>query len=148
MIIKNRFNRFKNDIKLPGMLLINLFQKKQTNTKLRLFLTDNDIKITDKKTIANKFNNYFTNIGQSITQRIKYKGSQKYSYYWNKNVTSTFTFEHIDEKTVRKTINNLPTKYSCGFDGISTNLHKIIEPVILKSLSLNKPSFILWCIPW
>ena len=56
------------------------------------------------------FYNYFTNIGQSITQGIKYKGSEKYSYYLNKNVTSTFTFDHIDEETVRKTINNLPTK--------------------------------------
>ena len=38
------------------------------------------------------------------------KVAKKYSYYLNKNVTSTFTFEHIDEETVWKTINNLPTK--------------------------------------
>ena len=37
---------------------------------------------------------------------------------------------------MRKTINNLPTKNSCGFDGISTKLLKVIEPVILKSLTL------------
>jgi hypothetical protein len=37
---------------------------------------------------------------------------------------------------VRKTINNLPTKNSCGFDGVSTKLLKVIEPVILKSLTL------------
>ena len=36
---------------------------------------------------------------------------------------------------MRKTINNLPTK-NCGFDGISTKLLKVIEPVILKSLTL------------
>ena len=59
---------------------------------------------------------------------IKYKGS-KNSYYINK-ITSAFTFEHINEETVRKTINNLPTKNSCGFDGISTKLLKIIEPII------------------
>ena len=35
-------------------------------------------------------------------------------------------------KKLRKTINNLPTKDSCGFDGISTKLLKVIEPVILK----------------
>ena len=114
---------------------MNLFQKSKKK-KIPLFFTDNDTKITDKKDIANKFNNYFTNIGQSITQGIKYKGSKKYSYCLNKNVTSTFTFEHIDEETVRKTINNLPTKNSCGFDGISTKLLKVIEPVILKSLTL------------
>ena len=39
-------------------------------------------------------------------------------------------------KKLRKTINNLPTKNSCGFDGISKKLLKVIEPVILKSLTL------------
>ena len=126
---------------------MNLFQKSNQIKNYHFFI-DNDTKITDKKDIANKFNNYFTNIGQSITQWIKYKGSKKYSYYLNKNVTSTFTFDHIDEETVRKTINNLPTKNSCGFDGVSTKLFKVIEPVIFKIINtVNKPHFILWCIP-
>ena len=43
--------------------------------------------------------NYFTNIGQSIAQGIKYKGSQKYSYYLN---TLIFTFQNVDDETVRK----------------------------------------------
>ena len=77
---------------------MNLFQKSKQIKKLPFLFIDNDTKITDKKDIANKFNNYFTNIGQSITQGIKYKGSKKYSYYLNKNVTSTFTFDHIDEE--------------------------------------------------
>ena len=47
-----------------------------------------------------------------------------------------FTFDHIDEETVRKTMNNLPTKNSCGYDGISTKLLKVIEPVIFKPLTL------------
>ena len=55
-----------------------------------MIFTGNNTKITDKKDIANKFHNNFTNIGQSITQGIKYKDSKKYSYYLNKNVTSTF----------------------------------------------------------
>ena len=42
---------------------MNLFQKSK-HKKLPLFFID---KITDKKDFANKFNNYFTNIGQSIT---------------------------------------------------------------------------------
>ena len=54
---------------------MNLFQKSK-QIKNYLFFTDNDVKITDKKDIANKCNNYFTNIGQSISQGIKYKGSK------------------------------------------------------------------------
>ena len=55
---------------------IPFISKKQTNKKTTIFFTDNDTKITDKKDIANKFNNYFTNIGQSITQGIQYKCSK------------------------------------------------------------------------
>lgn len=116
---------------------MNFFQKiVQTVDYHYLFLIENGTKITDKEDIANKFNNYFTNIGQTIAQGIKYKGNKNYSYYLNKNVNSVFTFQSVDEETIRKTINNLPTKNSSGFDGISSKLLKIIEPAIIKSLKL------------
>ena len=35
-----------------------------------------------------------------------------------------------------KTIQNLPSKNSCGVDGISSKLIKIIEPAIIKPLTL------------
>ena len=73
---ENRFYRFKNDIKNTWKVINEFISKKQTHKKLPLFFIDNYTKITDKKDIANKFNNYFTNIGQSITQGIKYKGSK------------------------------------------------------------------------
>ena len=34
------------------------------------------------------------------------------------------------------TINNLPTKNSCGYDDISSKLLKVIAPVIIKPLTL------------
>ena len=37
---------------------------------------------------------------------------------------------------VKKTINNLPTKNSCGYDDISSKLLKVIAPVIIKPLTL------------
>ena len=54
---ENRFNRFKNDIKNTWKVINEFISKKQTNKKLPLFFTDNDTEITDKKDIANKFNN-------------------------------------------------------------------------------------------
>ena len=50
--------------------------------------------------------------------------------------TTVFNFENIDEETVRKTIQTLPSKNSCGLDGISSKLIKIIEPAIIKPLTL------------
>ena len=65
-----------------------------------------------------------------------YDGNKNYSYYLNKQINSTFTFKNIDEIIVKKTINNLPTKNSCGYDDISSKLLKVIAPVIIKPLTL------------
>ena len=78
----------------------------------------------------------FTNVGQKIAKDIQYDGNKKYSYYLNKQINSTFTFKNIDEIIVKKTINNLPTKNSCGYDDISSKLLKVIAPVIIKPLTL------------
>ena len=50
--------------------------------------------------------------------------------------SSNPSFENVDEDTVRKTIQTLPSKNSCWLDGISSKLIKIIEPAIIKSLTL------------
>ena len=52
------------------------------------------------------------------------------------NVKSVLKFKNVNEETVRKTINYLPTKISSGFDGISSKLLNIVEPAIIKSLTL------------
>ena len=77
-----------------------------------------------------------TNVGQKIAKDIQYDGDKNYSYYLNKQINSTFTFKNIDEIIVKKTINNLPTKNSCGYDDISSKLLKVIAPVIIKPLTL------------
>lgn len=92
--------------------------------------------MTDKLEIANKFNAFFTNIGNHLANNIKYKGFHDHSYYLNKKVNSVFTFNKIEEYTVKRIINNLPNKNSYGFDGFSTKLLKLIEPAITKSLTL------------
>ena len=79
---------------------------------------------------------FFTNVGQKIAKDIQYDGNKNYSYYLNKHIHSTFTFKNIDEIIVKKTINNLPTKNSCGYDDISSKLLKVIAPVIIKPLTL------------
>ena len=63
---------------------------------------------TDKLNIANKFNQFFTNITQTLARDIKYDGTKKYKYYLNKHINTVFDFQIIDEETVRKKIQKLP----------------------------------------
>ena len=86
---------------------------------------------TDRQHIANKFNQFFTNIAQTLARDIKYNGTKKFNYYVNKHINTVFNSENIDEETVRKTIQTLPSKNSC-----SSKLIKIIEPAIIKPLAL------------
>ena len=87
-----------------------ILTKNQTNHKLPTVFKENGTDITDNINIANKFNTFFTNVGQKIAKDIQYDGNKNYSYYLNKQINSTFTFKNIDEIIVKKTINNLPKK--------------------------------------
>ena len=91
---------------------------------------------TDKQNIANKCKQFFTNIAQTLARDIKYDDTKNVKYYLNKHINTVFNFENIDEETVRKTIQTLPSKNSYGLDGISSKLIKIIEPAIIIPLTL------------
>ena len=67
---------------------------------------------------------------------VKYDGSKNYKYYLNKHINTVFYFLNIDEETVRKTIQILRSKNSCGLYGISSTLINIIEPAIIEPLTL------------
>ena len=94
--------------------------------------------MTGKLELANKFNAFFTNIVNNLANNIKYKGIHEHSYYRNKKLTMCL---HKKEYTIKRIINNLPNKNSCGFDGFSTKLLNMIEPAINKSFNIiNKQS--------
>ena len=130
------FNRFKNDIRNTWKTINDILSKTKLQTKSKTVIVENGVTHKDKEIIANKFNDFFTNIAQTLAREIKYDGNKKYKYYLNKRIDTVFTFQNIDEETVRKTIQNLPSKNSSGLDGISSKLIKIIEPAIIKPLTL------------
>ena len=127
------FHHLRNDIRNTWKTINEILTKNQTKHKLPTVLKENGTDITDNRNIANKCNSFFTNVGQKIAKDIQYDGNKN---YLNKKINSTFTFKNIDEIIVKKTINNLPTKNSCGYDDISSKLLKVIPPVIIKPLTL------------
>ena len=94
-------------------------------------------KITDKKVIAESFNNFFTNIGPNLSKNIPSPPNLSYKKYLNKNVSSVFNFELIESKDVLKVINDLSPKSSCGVDEISSKLLKKLAPVIHPIMTIN-----------
>ena len=136
MYYESRFNRIGNDIRRTWKTINEILTKNQTKNKFQTVVNDNGSMITDKVNIANKFNVFFTNIGEKIAKGINYDGNKNYGNYLNKDIHSSFTFMNIDEDVINKIIYNLPPKSSSGCDGISTKLLKVIAPVIIKPLTL------------
>ena len=83
-----------------------------------------------------EFLNLIVDIGNDLASKIKYQRQNDYSSYLNKSINSVFTFKPVEAELISETIKNLTNTNSCGFDGINTNLLKIIEPAITKYLTI------------
>ena len=99
-----------------------------------------DIMSNDSTLIANEFNNYFANIGQSLSNSIKQPKNRTFEEYLKNPPTSKRTFKNISEGDTLKIINNLNSKKSSGHDGLSLNLLKDIR--ISKTNYINHKSII------
>ncbi len=74
----------------------------------------------DKKTIANKFNIFFANIGLNISAKIIKPINKSFQGYLTDTHTNNFQFKNINEETTLSIIDKLAPKISCGLDGISS----------------------------
>ncbi len=83
--------------------------------------------ISDKCIIANRFNTFFTNAGPTLASKTTTSGGKSYKDYLNNPIFHTFSFNPISMKTTVNIIDRLPSKSSCGKDGISTQLLKLIK---------------------
>ena len=91
-------------------------------------------KVIDPNQIANAFNDYFINIGNSLSQQIQ--PAHNYSDYLRTQINSSFSFTLIEESTVIQIINKLKNKSSYGHDHISNNIIKRAKEVLVKPLTL------------
>ena len=83
--------------------------------------------MTDKTDIANAFNAYFTNTVKTSMTALNTPSNKTFNHYMNDEHTHLFCFETIDDEIISKTIDSIQPKTSCGFDGISSQLLKIIK---------------------
>ena len=91
---------------------------------------------SDQTLIANKFNHFFSNIGSKLTQNLGNGGVENFRYYLSNPRLINFTFELVSEDDIKELVNNLPSKPSCGHDGISNKLLKACKQEICKPLTL------------
>ena len=89
------------------------------------------------KDIANSFNEYFSNIGPSLSEKNDMSGNiMTYSDYLTNPVHSKFSFSPVLGKETLNIINNLKKK-SYGIDGISKCTSEINSKRDFKTISIN-----------
>ena len=96
---------------------INQLLNKQRSTSKSIFLEENGL-ITDPKTVANKFNNYFINVADKLCSKIANKNTKFQDYLRNPNTSKLFLTETTPDEIV-KIINDLDPKKSCDIYDIS-----------------------------
>ena len=130
------FEKYKNDNKKTWNLINNILNKSKGKKSYPKFFKENNQIIIDKSKIANRFNEYFINIGEKLVDDIDENSQKCYKDFLNKYDNLKFDFSTVEEQTIIKVINNLSSKDSYGIDGISTTLLKYMKHILAKPLSI------------
>ena len=87
---------------------------------MKLVLVSIGNKITDSKKIANNFNEFFTNIGTKLANKISSPDSNYVSPIQPKNQQNSIFLNPTNPDEIVKITKNLKTSNSSGIDNIST----------------------------
>ena len=131
------FTKYKNDLKNTWITIKDILNKKSNNKHNfpEHFKIDGST-VSDKETIANKFNLFFCNIGPNVANNIgNIIEHGSFKNYLNSPCSDVSNFKPVEEADVIKIIDYFSAKNSCGIDKNTTKLLKTITPYITKSIT-------------
>ena len=108
--------------------------KSASKTNINLFDNDRNL-ISDQKNIANKFNNYFVNVGISIENNIPETVGDFKSYMSKINCSKSFFLHATGPFEIDKIIDTLDINKSTGSNSIPVYILKILKPFFSSWLS-------------
>ena len=130
------FTKFKDDIKKTWDTIKSVLNKTKNKKRIPdcLIIDGNEIK--DKITIAEKFNDFFINVGPNFASQINSEGKRVFTSYLTRKIEHTFTFNPITQDDIAKIIAKFEPKTSTGHDNLSMKILKLISPSILEPLTI------------
>ena len=85
--------------------------------------------------MADHFNDLFASIGKTFADKIP-KSKYSYEKYLNNTILSSYSFQTIEQGTVKNILDQMKPKTSSGDDGISMKLLKQISEPLIPSLTI------------
>ena len=95
--------------------------------------------IADQKTIAEKFNEFYINVGPNLTSKIPQNSNDYKSYL--RNITTLFDEQDLTEQELKEAVAFLRPNKSPECRGISVNVIKAIHEELKRSFSKDWKSF-------
>ena len=131
------FTKYKNDIRKTWDTLKGIICKNKMKSEYPWNFIDRGQQISGVKNIADKLNEYFTQIGPSLANLIEISNKATFDTYLKKpNFSeSSFQFEYTDAPSLQK-IKNLKPKSSTGLDNISSKLLRQVGDIVAYPLSI------------
>ena len=127
-----------------------LLNKPSKITKLsKTFIESNSLNlIEDPHKIANKFNDYFINIGPNLAKKINCDDNDTFEKYLNDSYPSSFFIDAVTQNELENEIANMKSNKSSGCDDINSKIIKKIAKEISKPLAhIFNLSFLSGIIP-
>ena len=101
------------------------------------------------KNVADKFNEYFTEIGPKLAKSIDTANKAPFNHYLTTPCAASFNFIYTKPDDIEKITRNLKPKSSAGYDNISTKLLKEIKKgYIAPTEHYYQPITMYWHISW
>ena len=118
-----------------------------TNSKKNKKIIHNDVQMSDPKTVADAFNNYFPNIGKNLSNSIPKVEKSPMDYLANP-VCNSFFLSPATACEIETEISKLNSSKTSGPFSIPTYILKLIKEIVAKPLeTLFNVSFITGIVP-
>jgi len=120
---KQKFELFKSNIKQTWKTIKYILNTTSSSPFMDEFLIDNHV-VPDKTIIAQKFNEYFVNVGPTLANKIP-TASVNFKSFMKGEFKSYFSMFETDIKEVITVTRYLKSKTSSRFDEIPPNIVKL-----------------------
>ena len=123
------FDLYKNHIKKTWSVINSTFSRKKKCNASEQFIID-DKKLKDPTVIANEFNKYFVNIGQSLAEKIT--PTHDFNFYLKNRIDSQLRFTLVDEEHIVGIFNRLRISQVMVVIIYQTNCSNMQNPFLLS----------------
>ena len=140
---EGKFQEHKRNVKGTWDTIREALGSRRNKEKLPNTFKIGDTVVTNAKSVASGFNDFFANIGKDLVNQIS-DSARNFREFLGERVVVDFIFAPLTPQIIYKIANKIKPKNSCGPDYISSKLLKDILPIIINPLchvltSLCKP---------